>query len=151
MAITEGDTPARPCVCARMEATQSCPGGRRVVGSHGQAGRQGHSSALAPWMLSIPVLPGCPLHLGLDGTHGNTRQMDLFSPSFIPYFLIQRIRCSSSTGGFFSCCPLSMKARCARVAAEGMQGTQKHLELTQQGWKATAGLVQIFSQGIPLV
>lgn len=101
MAVTEGDTPAKPCVCASMEAAQSCSGGRGVTGSRGQAGRQGHSPALALRMLSIPALPGCPLHLGLDHAHGNARKKDLFPPSFLPYLLIQRVKCSSSTGGIF--------------------------------------------------
>lgn len=66
------------------------------------AGRK--TQALAhpcPSMFSILAQPGCPLHLSLDCTHGNTRQMDLFSPSFLPYFLIQKVKCSSNTESIF--------------------------------------------------
>lgn len=101
MAIIEGDMPARSCVCARMEAAQSCSGGR---GEQGALGREGRG-ILALWMLSIPALPGCPLHLSLDCTHGNTRQTNLFSPSFLPYFLVQRVKRSSSTEGIFLLLP----------------------------------------------
>lgn len=119
MAVTGGDTPAKPCVCASMEAAQSCSGGRGVTGSRGQAGRQGHSPALALRMLSIPALPGCPLHLGLDHAHGNARKKDLFPPSFLPYFLIQRVKSSSSTGGIFL--PLSFINESQTIDVPGRQ------------------------------
>lgn len=69
--------------------------------SDGEPWAGGKAGALALRMLSIPALPGCPLHLGLDHAHGNARKKDLFPPSFVPYFLIQRVRRSSSTGDIF--------------------------------------------------